>query len=324
MDEENTVDYVKGNGNIPLLSASGESIPEAWENSVVELFNNGLWYHRSGRKDKEKLQVDSTMVIEIKNPNSGLLYHKYMTCGHEDLLEYQMEILGAKNSWVDPVRESTGWTYHYHERLTKYPGIKGLVDQIEEGIIQKLKRKPATRQANAITWVPEKDNESDDPPCLQRIWIALVPDENSEDDRFVLNMSYHFRSRNVMIAAPMNQFGLRTLQSYFRGRLIEETDKEIINGRIIDISDSYHVSAQDQHILKGFIERLERSKAKKEKIEDRSYTRDFFNELTEDVYSKIEEKIIAQTQKIISGEELGREIEKIRGISRLVREINHE
>jgi len=322
--EEKSRDYVKGNGNLPLLSVSGESIPEAWENSVVELFSKGLWYHRSGRKDKGGLQVDSTMSIEIRNPSSELVYHKYMTCGWEDLLEYQMEILGAKDSWVDPTGKSTVWPYHYHERLTKYPGTKGLVDQIEEGIVQKLKRKFSTRQANAITWVPEKDNESDDPPCLQRIWVCLVPDERSGDKDLVLNMNYHFRSRNVMIASPMNQFGLKTLQAYIRERLIKETDKKITSGRIVDINDSYHISVQDQHILKGFVERLEKSKAKKEEIKDRSYTRDLFNELVEGSYSKIEDKIITQTQKIMAGDELEREIEKIRRISGLVRKINQE
>jgi len=313
--------YVRGNGNLPALSVKGNSIPEAWENSVVKLYEKGLWYKRSGRKDKGCLQVDSTMTIEITNPNSDLYMHKYMTCGIKDLFGYQMEILGAKDSWVDTTGKTTRWPYHYHERLISYPGSKNLINQIDL-MIEKLSNSLSTRKSNGITWVPERDFDSQDPPCLQRIWLGLIPDEISEDNTFILNMNYNFRSRNVMIAAPMNQTGLATLQIYLRNKIIEKTGKNIKLGRIVDFTDGYHVSARDQPILEGFVNRLKISKEKGEGIEERCFSKEFAFKSIEQMKSEIEEQMIEQTKKYLSGKKLEVELENILKVSQEVRDIN--
>jgi thymidylate synthase len=305
---------MKNQTDIPVLHTEGDNIPEVWENSIVKLYNYGLWYNRTGRKDKDQLQLDSTMTMVIKDPSSSLKVHNYLSCGWGDLFEYQMELLGAKDSWVDKSGKSSRWSYHYHERLTDYPSESGIkTDQIEE-IIKKLKEKPATRQATAITWIPEKDNKSDDPPCLQRIWFSLIPNGNNYDD-VTLNMNYNFRSRNVMIAAPMNQFGLVTLQIYMRDRLSEETGKNISLGRIVDFVDSYHVSARDQSTLEGFIERLTESKKKGETINDRIIPQEIVIEHIGSLKDSINEKVINQTGQHLSGENLESEIKKIKRIS---------
>lgn len=300
------------NGDIPVLQVKGESIPEAWENSVVELYNNGGWYRRKDSKDKGKMQVDSTTTIVIKNPDSNLFMHKYAGCGIEDMLEYQMEILGAKDSWVigmyDPL-DDPRWAYHYHERLATYPAKRGNIDQIA-AIIEGLSKKPHTRRNMAITWVPEKDICHQDPPCLQRIWAFIAPAKDS----FRLNMNYHFRSRNVMTAAHMNMIGLYTLQCYIRDKVIENTGMNLKNGRLVDISDSYHVSARDHHLLKNFIERLEKSKAKGETIENRAFSRNYVFKYMEGVRKEVEEKIITQTKKRFE-ERLQIQVDKIKQIS---------
>ena len=197
--------------NIPVLSVKGESIPEAWESSVVELYENGLRYCRDGPKDKGREQIDSTMTIEVENPDHEFFMHRGMSCGIDGLLEYQMEMLGAK---------------------------------INE---------PHMRRANMITCVPEKDIKSDDPPCLQNVWFFLGPEGN---DSYLLNMNYVFRSRNVMIAAPMNMVGLYTLQCYVRDKINERTDFHVENGRIVDFVHSYHVRADDMENLEKFIESI--------------------------------------------------------------------
>ena len=214
--------HKKGDGNLPLLVARGESISEAWENSVVELYEKGVWYVRQGPKDGGKVQVDSTMVTEITNPDSNLFYHKSMTCQPGDLLEYEMEIMGAKDSWVamrNP--EGTEWPYHYHESLATHPTPNGLVDQIE-GMIKGLCGEPWKRRNQAVTWVVERDLGAVDPPCLQRIWASIIPNE-TEPEQNKLNFNYHFRSRNVMIAGPINMVGLYALMDYIKNQVKEIT-----------------------------------------------------------------------------------------------------
>ena len=206
-----------------------------------------------------------------------------------------MEILGAKDSWVDKTGKSTKWPYHYHERLSSYPGADSRIqiDQIEE-IIKKIAAKPWERRHNIITWVPERDLKSDDPPCLQRVWFFPSP---NEDGSYSLNMNYNFRSRNVMIASPMNMIGLYALQCYVRDEVKKRSGMNLKNGRIVDFIDSFHVSAQDQHILKNFMPRLNQSLKKGKTIEDRSFTREYiFGEMNY-LIPEIEAKIIVQTEK---------------------------
>ncbi len=312
----------KGNGNIPVLHAKGESIPEAWENSILELYNKGLWWCRDEKtKDKGEPNLDSTMTIEITNPDSNLIMHQYHLYTFEGIFEYQMEMLGAKNSWVILDKETTDWPYHYSERFLEYPRTEGFINQIEK-IIKGLSDNPSKRRNQIITWVPERDLDSKDPPCLQRVWFNIVPDESSKDNTYKLNTNYHFRSRNVMNAAPVNMVGLWTLQSYIRDKIIENTGMSLQNGRLVDMVDSYHVSAQDKSQLVDFIGTL----AKHSDLQsgERCYDKQtVFGSINKTL---IENNIIEQTKKQLAkkGQEykLDNEIEKIRQISQIVSEIN--
>jgi thymidylate synthase len=284
----------KGEGILPVLHAEGRSTLEAWENSVVELYKKGLWWHRKGDKDKGRETLDSTMTITITEPDSNLFYHKYMTCTPESLFDYQMEILGSKDSWVHPEAGSTKWPYHYHERFASYPGTKGLVNQIER-LIQGISEESGKRRHNMITWVPERDFDSTDPPCLQRIWFDIIPDELAGDGSLRLNMNYNFRSRNVMIAAPMNMIGLHTLYSYIKKRIIEKSGMNLKTGRIVDFTDSYHVSAQDTPILERFMERYNKSIEKGEDIRDRCFDKEIaFMGMDKEAVVK---RVLEQTKK---------------------------
>ena len=274
--------------NIPVLSVKGESIPEAWERSVVELYENGLRYCRDGPKDKGREQVDCTMTIEVENPDHEFFMHRGMSCSIDGLLEYQMEMLGAKNSLVVNRYDNTDdprWPYAYNDRFSNYPFRKEAIDQIE-GVIQNLINEPHMRRANMITCVPEKDIKSDDPPCLQNVWFFLGPEGN---DSYLLNMNYVFRSRNVMIAAPMNMVGLYTLQCYVRDKINERTDFHVENGRIVDFVHSYHVRADDMENLEKFIESLG-----KRNFEDRVWSRSHVFGIMLDELQSVKEKIIGQ------------------------------
>lgn len=293
--------YKKFTGDIPVLSVRGNGIAEAWENSVVELYNNGGWYARQGPKDKGQMHVDSTMTVTVKNPDSPLFFHRYTQYGFGDLLEYELEVLGAKDVLVhDPNFDPEGdtrWEYHYSERLMKYPGLGGAIDQLDE-MVKGLSNEPWNRRNQGITWVPEKDIGSKNPPCLQRIWayIAPVGDGTGEVEKFKLNMNYHFRSRNVMIAAPMNMKGMHVIQSYLRDEVIENTGMNLVNGRLVDMIDAYHVSAQDQPTLNGFMKRLQKSKENGESIEDRVFSGDMAYEQYEAARPDIEKKVISMVR----------------------------
>lgn len=305
-------------GNLPMICVEGESIPEAWENSLLALYNKGIWYARQGPKDKGRLQVDSSMTITVREPNSGPIQHKYLMSTESALLEYCIEILGAKDSLVvdpfyDEAEHDTRWTYTYPGRFTTYNrGLGKGVNQLSN-LIDRLAKEPWRRNNQMITWEPEKDMDSVDPPCMQRVWFFLVPIKEGVSK---LNVNFHFRSRNPMHASHTNLNGEAVFQEYVRSKVEQRTEGKIkiISGRLVDINDSYHVSAQDQHDLLDFINMLTKSKERGETIKDRVYSREEVIQEMKKEAPKIVEKIAEQIRNRFS-ERAERQIKKLRRIN---------
>jgi thymidylate synthase len=318
-------EYQKGDGNLPTLSARGETIAEAWENSVVELYNHGLWYPRQGEKDEGRLQLDSTMGITIQAPegHSPLegYYHKFLECDWGSLVGYQMELLGLKNSFVDSTGESTRWEYGYHERFEDYHGKDGPVNQIA-GVIERLATKPHKRNIQMITWVPGFDLTNPNPPCLQRVWFELIPDELAGDGSRRLNMNYSFRSRNVMHAAPMNMIGLATFHEFIRQGLVEKTDWNVKPGRMHDFVDTYHTSSRDMRNLGPFMELYNRSITNGQTIKDRVLDLATVLEMLEEEAPIIVEKVKEQMKRYIPAERVPYECERADRIYEFVTALN--
>jgi len=285
--------------DLPILYIKGNGIAEAWENSVVELYNNGLRYNRNGPKDKGGEQIDSTMLIEISHPDKYSFYHKFSNCSWGGLLEYGFEILGAKNFLTVnefDLKDDNRWPYQYSDRILNYPSNSGSINQMEN-VINKLSQKPHTRGSSISIWVPNKDITSKDPACLQHIWFGLIPTD--KENEYDLNMNYMFRSRNAMIASPINMFGLNIEQNYLRDKLNERCNFKVNNGRIVDYTNSYHISNKDLEKLTNFMNRF--TKIKDQGIESRVFSRedtfDMMNECFDDIESKVRNMIISRYEE---------------------------
>ena len=269
-------------GTIPVLEARGATVPEAWERSVLSLWEQGVRVRTEYDREGDEPSRDSTMVIVVEEPLSEPRIHLAFPGGIEDLEKYRQEVLfGVHDGWIRP--EEGKWTYTYHQRLAAYAPVDDLgssekkspfkaVDQIQN-IIDKLARSPHSRRAQGITWMPTADPATDDPPCLQRIWCRLIPigerGTGSEDDRcggrhrrggpgqrttvlrdgvpgtgdddYALNMNTHWRSRDAYKAAFMNMYALTDLQRWLAEKISERMGKNVVVGRYVDISDSYHI-----------------------------------------------------------------------------------
>jgi thymidylate synthase len=259
-------------GDIPVLESRGSTVPEAWERSVLRLWEEGVRVRTEYDREGDEPSRDSTMVIVVDEPLSEPRIHLAFPGGVEELEKYRQEVLfGVHDGWIRP--EEGKWTYTYHQRLSAYAPVADLsssqikspfktVDQIQY-IIDKLARSPHSRRAQGITWMPTADPATDDPPCLQRIWCRLVPiceegvggreDSSSSVTRhptpdtlhpnsdFVLNMNSHWRSRDAYKAAFMNMYALTDLQRWLAEKISEKMGKKVAVGRYVDISDSYHI-----------------------------------------------------------------------------------
>jgi thymidylate synthase len=171
-------------GDIPVLEARGMTVPEAWERSVLRLWEEGVRVRTEYDREGDEPSRDSTMVVVVDEPLAQPRIHLAFPGGIEDLEKYRQEVLfGVHDGWIRP--EEGKWTYTYHQRLSAYSPVDDLsssskkgpfkaVDQIKY-IIDKLASSPHSRRAQGITWMPTADPATDDPPCLQRIWCRLIP-----------------------------------------------------------------------------------------------------------------------------------------------------
>lgn len=225
-----------------VVYVHAKSLPEAWEKSLVELSRVGIVIET----EYNERSIDAPAFIVVEEPFSEPRVHlKGIVAGSlKGLLEYVDEVVKGTH---DHLVEKFGYTYH--ERLFSYRLPNGLVVNQIEKVIEKLRKAPYTRRAQAITWQPWKDLETEHPPCLQRMWFRVVNGK--------LVMHVHMRSNDALKAAYMNMYAFTELQKYVAERLGVEV------GRYIHIADSYHVYERDWKWFKTFVEQINSGESKK-------------------------------------------------------------
>ncbi len=245
-----------GKGNIPILSASGKGLAEAWENSLIALWTKGFLLKTDYDSDEKPPSQDCTMHMIVEEPLSEPMIHRAFPGGLEDLEEYRQEVLdGIKDHWIrdpeDPDDER--WEYTYHERMFNYkvPGLEKAIDQFET-MANNLAKSPITRRAQMISWKVWDDSEISDPACFQSYW-GRCRRHNKEDQgsefsvyredagELYLNLNMRFRSRDAYDAAFMNDYAFILLADKLAKRISEIKGEEVKLGRFEDSSDSYHI-----------------------------------------------------------------------------------
>jgi len=288
-----------GPGQIPVLSACGRSLAEAWENSLIALYAFGTEIRTDyDRKDAKGNYIDppskdASMRMIIEHPFGEPMIHRAFPGGIEDLEEYRLEVVeGVKDHWIrnpdDP--EDKRWEYTYHERLFSYKSkhAEKRLDQIET-LAEHLAKVPFTRRAQAITWQVWLDPEIEHPPCLQSLWFRLLPVEKNHHR---LNMNIRFRSRDAYDAAFMNCFALTFIMEKVAGMISKKAGFKVSLGRYIDESDSYHIYG---HRLEDFENRFIKQVLTRT-FEERTWTLEFAKPIFEEARPKIMEKIKQNTR----------------------------
>jgi thymidylate synthase len=262
-------------GDIPVLKVEGETLPEVWEKSLVEVWQNGIAIRTQYDRPNDPPSRDATMIMVIHEPFSEPRIHRALPTGLDELEVYRQEVvLGIHNHWIG----SHGWSYSYHDRLFNYEVNDGNLNQIATAI-ENLADCCFTRRAQAITWVPELDAKHHEPPCLQRIWLRILEDPK---EGLILNMNTHWRSRDAYKAAFMNIFALTDLQRAIAEEISKKIGSPVQVGRYADIADSYHIYGSYFDQFKGFLETLE-----KKTFEQRTYTSSFAEPFFEEARNRI-------------------------------------
>jgi thymidylate synthase len=242
--------------NIPVITVTGTTLAEAYEQALIELYKNGIRFKTQYDKPDDPLSIDSTMNITILEPLKDPMIHRAFPGGIEDLKEYVMELTGFKDHWVKNINDpkDTRWEYTYHGRLAAYGAWRELINGTSQQtgffsinqidvVIEKLSKQPYTRQAQMITWMPNLDISCFDPPCLQSLWYRIIEDE---DGVWWLNCNVRFRSNDAWGASFMNMFGfIHFNKNIIACGLSQKSGKKVELGRMNWHADSYHIYGKD-------------------------------------------------------------------------------
>jgi thymidylate synthase len=236
--------------DIPVISITAGCLPEAWEKAVLAVWDKGLEIKTQYDKPEDPPSKDATVIVTVTSPLAEPRIHKNFPGGPAELEAYRQEVInGIHDHWIDAAAGK--WTYTYHERLFAYCPVESIrdpdsprpfkkIDQIQY-IIDSLAQAGHTRRAQAITWMPTADPQTDDPPCLQRIWCRLVSHRRSGNGQLTLNMNTHWRSRDLYKAWFMNVYAFTDLQRIIAEGISQKLNQPVTVGRYVDISDSLHI-----------------------------------------------------------------------------------
>jgi len=288
--------------NIPVLHVEAKTLARAYEDALILLNEKGIRIKTQYDREDDPPSIDATMNITIYEPWSDPLIHKAFPGGIEDLREYVMELEGAKDQWMKNMNDpdDTRWEYTYHWRLHDYGTWKELscnkneqkvvgsfrINQIE-AVIDKLIKKPYTRQAQMVTWMPNIDLYCYDPPCLQSLCYRIIEDENNIN---YLNCNVRFRSNDAWGANFMNMFGIIQLnKELIADEIAKRTKKKLVLGRMNWQADSYHIYGKDiEEFRKRFLSRID------EPFQKRTYN--FFDPMIQEIYNEAQDKVLKKIE----------------------------
>jgi thymidylate synthase len=268
---------------IPVILVEGHTLPEVWEKAVVRTWNEGVPIKTEYDKPQDPPSRDVTMIMVVNSPFQEPRIHRAFPGGLDSLEVYRQEVVsGIHDHWIAP--EEGKWTYTYHQRLFAYSIGEKIINQMDY-IVNKLSQSGYSRRAQAITWNPQLDIPTDDPPCLQRVWFRI----SVSDGRRFLNMNTHWRSRDGFKAAFMNIFALTDLQRFIAERIREKTGKDIEVGRYTDITDSFHIYGSYYNDFQGFMDLIEKRDFS-QRVWDSSFAEPFFEEARKNIENEKNKK----------------------------------
>ena len=229
---------------IPVLSAEGDCIARAWENSLVALYQSGGELATEYDAPGDPPSKDATMLVTVHDPLSEPRIHMDLPGGFEDLEEYVMEVReGIKDHLVrDPTDPTdTRWEYTYQPASFRLRRAGPAADRPD-----RADGRPGGQVAAHASGAGDH-LEGLGRQRLLRPGLPpepLVPDHAGRGEQ-VLSMNVRFRSNDAYKAALMNIFALVRLQEQIAERISELSGETVRVGRYCHLADSYHIYGKD-------------------------------------------------------------------------------
>ena len=259
---------------LPTIHIVRRTLPEVWEDTTMALMALGQSAHThydpigADGEYESFPSLEATVTMHIEEPFSEPRFHQHYLGGWMGFGDYQAEIEGLKDNWMispemvtnkikeddfDDIKGDGRWNYMYSQRMRAYPfynidGSLKVINQLDS-VVDNLVRNPTSRSAQCITWDPRWDHNDEQlgpykwdsyhSPCLQRFWFRLY---EKPEGGFVLNVTGHWRSRDLLKAVPYNVYGVTEgLHEEVRKKLEKKLGKTVERGGYVDVNDSLHL-----------------------------------------------------------------------------------
>jgi len=210
-----------------------ESLFNAWVKLLTEIKMFGIL--KSSEYNEKQLERLNIIV------SFGLYGRKYELEKEFDefikLEEFQKHLNGY---FID--KKPEGVDYTYGERFLNYNNLNQILY-----IINKLSKNPETRRAIMITWNPNIDIYSNDPPCVISI-------EGIIQGKY-LNLTEYIRSNDMFRGWPLNMYALIRIGGYIVDEINKQTNKGYELGIVTTISTSAHIYEHDFQYMEKVLEK---------------------------------------------------------------------
>ena len=211
----------------------------AWAKAIHAVLSKGADLVIGGGDERKPIK-DSCMLISmtgtaIKQIEAHELHPQYPFRRIEEYCnEFTRPFIEEYRS--KPVNER--FSYLYFDRLTHYEpaSSSNRSDQItllKNALADQIKENITSNRSQAITWYVPLDIQRSSPPCLQRIQIRYIPENN-------VDVHLTWRSRDLFTAWQSN---IVCIIEMLNREVIKPNNCRIV--RIIDYSDSLHIYARD-------------------------------------------------------------------------------
>lgn len=207
------------------------TLASAWAKAVKTVMKEGVILPSEyGVKTRD---VCGTIVV--KYPFEEPMLHPQFPTKELHLKEYVKQF-DRDYDWA-----TQGFTYTYMDRFIHYPYAyedrsweegHGLLYDCELDQLASLRlqlSKSITRRAQIITWVPEIDDDDDEPPCLQRLWMRKLSSTTCE-------LHCDWRSRDLFSAWNSNYIAILTM---IDREILKPLNLKLV--KLVDFVDALHI-----------------------------------------------------------------------------------
>lgn len=321
MKTQNEATFAVTEGVLPVITISGETLPEVWEKAVEAVWEHGAEIITQYDKPGDPPSKDATALLTIQDPLAEPRIHRAFPGGIDNLEVYRQEVVdGIHDHWIDRKGESERWRYGYHERLFAYTAF---VDGSEDGHLN-LKCAQYDENGNRT----DKDGFIEDidyahyctESCshitidqMQYIINTLVETPHSRraqavlwqpwfdtglydcpclrslwfrifDNQLVMNI--HMRSNDLFKATFMNLWSYIDIQRLVAEKISERLGKTIKQGPVNHFVDSLHIYGSYNKEVEAFLNTL-----KTRTFDQRTWTMEYLEPMFEEAKEKIKKSI---------------------------------